>query len=161
MAEVMVDVINSALGVEENWGPNGKSDIKPGSKAVEVGASQIAQAQAVNYTLRIFGRPPRTAACDCERAMEPALPQTLYFMTDQSLLDKLKNSDGRLAKLGTNKTNDEVLDELFLATLSRLPTAQHRQVFAAGLQRVNGNRQAALNDTLWALMNTREFRLQH
>src|SRR5205807_10536730 len=37
MAEVIVDVINSALGVEEMWGPNGKSDVKPGSKAVEVG----------------------------------------------------------------------------------------------------------------------------
>ena len=38
------------------------------------------------YAFRIFGRPPRTTACDCERAMEPALPQTLFRMTDPTLL---------------------------------------------------------------------------
>lgn len=162
MAEQMVDVINSALGVNENWGPDGKADVKPGSKAVEVGASQLTQAQAATYAFRIFGRPPRTAACDCERAMEPALPQTLYFMTDQNLMNKLKAPDGRLAALlKTKMSNDELLDELFLATLSRLPTANDRKVFETGLARVNGNRQAAFADTLWALINTREFRLQH
>jgi hypothetical protein len=159
MAEVMVDVINTALEVDEKWGP----EVKPGSKAVEVGASllQQGQNQGVNYAFRIFGRPPRTAACDCERAMEPALPQTLYFMTDDTLQDKLKKS-ARLATLvKSNKSNDEVLDELFLATLSRLPRDNDRKLFAVALQKVNGNRAAAFSDTLWALINTREFRLQH
>jgi hypothetical protein len=162
MAEVMVDVINCGLGVQEFWGADGKADVKPGSKAVEVGASQFGQAPATLAAFRIFGRPPRTAACDCERAMEPALPQTLYFMTDQNLQNKLKAPEGRLAALlKTKMNNDEVLDELFLATLSRMPTDNDRKVFAAGLKRVGGNRQQAFQDALWALINTREFRLQH
>ncbi|HYT87240.1 MAG TPA: DUF1549 and DUF1553 domain-containing protein, partial [Gemmataceae bacterium] len=78
MAEVVVDVLNTALGATEKYGP----EIKIGSRAIEVGASQLqgGPAQALNYTFRIFGRPPRTAACDCERAMEPALPQKLFMM---------------------------------------------------------------------------------
>src|SRR5207253_3061783 len=60
MAEVMVDVINSALGVEEKWG----TEVKPGSKAIQVGASILVQSPQMTYAFRIFGRPPRTTACD-------------------------------------------------------------------------------------------------
>jgi len=158
---VMVDVINSALGVEENWGPNGKSDVKAGSKAVEVGASQIAQAQAINYTLRIFGRPPRTAACDCERAMEPALPQTLFRMTDPTLLAKLQSRTGRVAKLEKAKLPPErAVEELFLATLTRFPTAREKAEAVAAIAGAK-NKNEALADVAWALVNTREFILNH
>jgi len=157
MAEVMVDVINSALNVTEKYG----AEIRPGSKAIEVGASVLIQSPNITYAFRIFGRPPRTAACDCERAMEPALPQTLYFMTDTALLAKLKAPEGRLAALlKTNKSDDEILDELFLSTLSRLPTANDRKVFQAGRQRAK-DRVTAFSDTAWALVNLPEFRLQH
>jgi hypothetical protein len=157
MAEVVVDVLNSALGATEKYG----AEIKPGSRAIEVGASQLQQAAQLNYAFRIFGRPPRTAACDCERAMEPALPQKLYLMTDQAVLTKLKAADGRLTQLlKSGKTDDQILDELFLATLTRLPRPADRQLFADNRARVR-SRDAAFTDTLWALINTREFILNH
>ncbi|MCI0683694.1 MAG: DUF1549 and DUF1553 domain-containing protein [Gemmataceae bacterium] len=156
MAEAVVDVLNCALGTVERWGP----EVKPGSKAVEVGASQLQNPQ-LTYAFRIFGRPPRTSACDCERAMEPALPQKLFLMTDQGLLDKFKVVDGRLEKLiKSTKSDDEALDELFLATLSRLPSARDRQAFADYRKMVT-DRRTAFNDTVWALINTREFILNH
>jgi hypothetical protein len=157
MAEVMVDVINSALGLQEKWG----AEIRPGSKAVEVGASLLVQSPAIAYAFRIFGRPPRTAACDCERAMEPALPQTLYFMTDNAMQDKIKSTENRLAVLLKTKLSDDaVLDELFLATLSRFPTANDRKVFEAGHAKAK-DRATLFRDTTWALINLPEFRLQH
>jgi hypothetical protein len=157
MAEVMVDVINSAAGVPEKFGP----EVRPGSKAVEVGASVLIQSPNITYAFRIFGRPPRSAACDCERAMEPALPQTLYLMTDKALLDKLKAPDGRVAALlKTAMSDDEMLDELFLATLSRYPSANDRKVFQTARKNAK-DRVAAFNDTMWALINLPEFRLQH
>lgn len=156
MAEAVVDVLNSALGVTENWSP----DIKPGSKAVEVGASQI-QNQALAYAFRIFGRPPRTAACDCERGMEPALPQKLYTMTDPNLLAKYSDRQGRLQMLLSSKmSDDEVLDELFLATLSHFPSDDQRKAFAEHRQTAR-DRRAAFMDVLWALTNMREFILNH
>jgi hypothetical protein len=156
MAEAVLDVVNSALGVEERWGP----DVKPGSRAIQVGASQI-QNQALAYAFRIFGRPPRTAACDCERAMEPALPQKLYLMTDQGLLAKLNAPEGRLQQLLKSQiSDDELLDELFLATVSRLPTETDRKAFA-DYRRTVPDRRTAFTDTMWALINTREFILNH
>jgi hypothetical protein len=156
MAEAVVDVLNSALGTMEKWSP----EIRPMSKAVEVGASQF-QNPALAYAFRIFGRPPRTTACDCERAMEPALPQTLFLMTDQNVLSKLNDSTGRLQKLIGSKLSDEqVLEEVFLATLTRVPTADERSAFAEYRSRVT-DRQTAFVDTMWALINTREFILNH
>jgi len=52
MAEVVVDVLNSATGVVEDFG----ADASPGSHAIEVGASRI-QNPSVNYVFRTFGRP--------------------------------------------------------------------------------------------------------
>jgi hypothetical protein len=156
MAEAVVDVLNSALGTVEKFGP----DVKPGSKAVEVGASQL-QNPALAYAFRIFGRPPRTSACDCERAMEPALPQRLFLMTDATLLAKFNEPQGRLLTLLNKKlSDDEVLDELFLATLTRLPNERERKAFAAHVQAAP-KRVVAYTDTLWALINTREFILNH
>jgi hypothetical protein len=156
MAEAVVDVLNCALGVSEKWSP----EVRPGSKAVEVGASQL-QNPALTYAFRIFGRPPRTSACDCERAMEPALPQKLYLMTDPTLLAKFNEATGRLNQLlKTNQPDDTVLEELFLATLCRLPTAKDRKNFA-DYRRIVTDRRTAILDTLWALINTREFILNH
>lgn len=154
MAEVVVDVLNSALGATENFGP----DVRPGSKAIEVGPSQIQQ-QQLAYVFRIFGRSPRTAACDCERVMDPALPQKLFTMTDVGILAKLNSPTGRLQKLISSKLSDEqVLEELFLATLTRFPTQGEIAWFR---QHRAKDRRAALTDVMWALINTREFILNH
>src|SRR5262249_45738888 len=115
----------------------------------------------INYVLRIFGRPPRTTACDCERAMDPALPQTLYRMTDQQVLGKLAQKDNRIKKLlATKKSDNEIFEELFLATLTRFPTDAEKQTVEKYRTGQN-NRETAFVDVLWALPNTREFILNH
>jgi hypothetical protein len=156
MAEVVVDVLNSALGVDEKFGP----EVRPKSHAIEVGATQV-QNPALTYIFRIFGRPPRTAACDCERGSDPALPQKLFLMTDQNLINKLHAPAGRLERLlESDLTDEQVLEELFLATLTRPPTQRDREVFAA-YRAGEADRRAVFTDTLWALINTREFILNH
>jgi hypothetical protein len=156
MAEVVVDVLNAALGTEENWG----NEAPKARKMVEVGSSRV-QNQNLGYVLRIFGRPPRTTACDCERTFDPALPQTLYRMTDQGILQKLNDRNNRLTHLlKSNATDDEILDELFVACLTRPPTEEERAGFARH-RAANKSRVEAFQDTLWALINTREFILNH
>ena len=94
----------------------------------EIGSSRLNN-QNLAYALRIFGRPPRTTACDCERAMEPALPQTLFRMTDHDLLQKMNGADQprrHVLLKDKNKTDEAVFEELFLATLSRMPDAKTR-----------------------------------
>jgi hypothetical protein len=156
MAEVLVDALNDALGVPGEFG----LDAPPGARAIEIATNRV-QSPDLARAFRIFGRPRRTAVCDCERPHEPAVPQTLFLMTDSGLLAKIKS--GRLrGLLGSGRPDAEIVAELFLATLSRAPDGDECQ---AGLDHVRGrsdrDRQAALVDILWALINTREFILNH
>jgi hypothetical protein len=156
MAEVIVDVLNAALGATEKFGP----EMADGTRAIEVGASRVQNA-SVSYAFRIFGRPPRTTACDCERALEPGLPQKLYLMADPSVQQKMQSPQGRLAKLlAAEKDDNKALDELFLATVSRMPTAKEFAWFAAH-RASSKDRRSAFADTLWALINTNEFVFNH
>jgi hypothetical protein len=154
MAEVVVDVLDSALGVTERYGP----DVPAGSKAIEVAPSRVGG--EIAYLFRVFGRPIRTTSCDCERPAEPALPQTLFLMSDPVLVNKI--TSGRLRQLlGARKADEAVLDEMFLATLTRFPTEEEKQATLAYVTERKSNRPAAWVDVVWALVNTREFILNH
>ena len=154
MAEVLVDALNDALGVTGDFGP----DSPRGSRAIEVASNRVASAELARV-FRIFGRPQRTATCDCERPKQPAVSQSLFLMTDTALLDKIRN--GRLrVLLESDRCDAEIVEELVLATLSRLPTEDELD---AGLEHLRGSadRARAMADILWALINTREFVLNH
>jgi hypothetical protein len=157
MAEQVIDVLNSAIGVEEAFG----QDAPQGKKMSEIGASRLNNPNLA-YVLRIFGRPPRTTACDCERAVEPALPQTLFRMTDPVLVQKLKSNTNRASLLAKDKnmTDEQAVEELFLSTLTRLPNEQEK---TAALKYIKdeSNRLDGLQEIVWALINTREFILNH
>jgi hypothetical protein len=157
MAEQVVDVLNSALGVDEDF--NAADKIPAGTRVVEVGSNRLNGDLA--YALRIFGRPPRTSACDCERAMEPALPQTLFRMTDQAIMRKFTRQDCRALKLAKSKlSNEELTEELFLATLTRYPRSDEKNDAVKYLANAK-NKTEGVTDVLWALVNTREFILNH
>jgi Protein of unknown function (DUF1549)/Protein of unknown function (DUF1553) len=158
MAEQVVDVLNAALGVDETFAALDGAPV--GTKVIEVGSSRIANPNLA-YALRIFGRPPRTSACDCERAAEPALPQTLFRMTDPDMLRKFTDKNGRVAKLARTKLTDtELVDELFLTALARLPKPDEKEDAVKHIAAAK-TRQEGITDVLWALVNTREFILNH
>jgi hypothetical protein len=80
-------------------------------------------------------------------------------MTDERLLRKVR--EGRLrGLLADGRSDGEVLDELFLAALSRLPDEGERRA-ALGHVRAKADRRAGFVDVVWALINTREFILNH
>ena len=207
MAEVVVDLLNTALGTSEKWAAG---EAPSGSRAIEVGASRV-QNPSVNYDFRVFGRPPRSSACDCERAMDPALPQKLFLIADPILAQKLAAPNRLSTLLASKKTDLEILDELVLATVSRYPTEAEKKAFVeyrdtkigdpskaappAAIQpekpakgkppvkpakvqpvvkpvkgqpaikgqpvAVQSARRDVFVDTLWALINTREFIFNH
>jgi uncharacterized protein YdcH (DUF465 family) len=160
LAEVVVDVVNDALGTTEQYNLAGGKGMD-GRRMTEIGSSRMNNANLA-YALRIFGRPPRTTACDCERAMEPALPQTLFRMTDQGLYQKMQAKDNRFNKLlkDKNKTDEAIFEELFLAAMSRNPRPEEVATFKEH-RAATKDRAAAFTDVTWALLNTREFILNH
>lgn len=167
MAEVVVDVLNSALGKNDEF----TRDAPKGSSAIEVAGSRI-QDGNLAYVFSAFGRPTRTAICDCERSGDPALPQTLYLMTDSRVYDKIRNGrlkeelakDNRLGRLKKKELGDseigEIVEQLFLSTLTRFPDEIERQAAIANVRKQDGS-EAGFVDVFWALINTREFILNH
>jgi hypothetical protein len=53
-----------------------------------------------------------------------------------------------------------VVDELFLATLSRPPAAAERDAVLQSLRKAD-NRDEFYRDLFWALLNTKEFAFNH
>jgi hypothetical protein len=154
MAEAVADALDAALGASEELGPS----LPRGARAVELAPNRVENAYLATI-FRVFGRPARSATCDCERSAEPAVPQTLFLMSDPALARKM--TSGRLAALlAAKKTDREVVEELFLATLSRFPDAGERQA-ALGHVAKRKDRARAFAGVLWALINTREFILNH
>ncbi len=154
MAEVLVDALNQAVGVPGDFGP----DAPKGARAIEIATNRVASPDLARV-FRVFGRPARVAVCDCERPGKPALPQTLFLMTDAALFDKIKS--GRVKQLaGSDRCAAEAVEELFLATLSRLPDDDEARG-ALDRLRTRTDQASGLADVLWALINTREFVLNH
>jgi hypothetical protein len=77
------------------------------------------------------------------------------------VVEKIRSGDGRLARLlKANKMDAEILEELFLATLSRLPSEKERDAIRQALAD-GGSRDEIYRDVFWALVNSKEFSFNH
>lgn len=155
-AEQVVDAVAQATGVSPEFAA---ADAPAGTRAIELAASRLTGQEA--YALTIFGRPQRQQNCDCERSAQPGLPQTLYLFNDADFLKKLGKAS---AKLGTllreSKDNHQLVEELYLGTLARWPSASESKAALDYLNEDN-DRPGRAEDLLWALLNHREFLVNH
>jgi hypothetical protein len=72
------------------------------------------------------------------------------------------DEDGQLGMLvKSDMPMPEKIEHLFLAALSRKPTAQEQQAIGQILTSAKDNQAAALEDIWWALLNSNEFILDH
>ncbi len=151
-AEVLLDAICQATGVAERF--NGWPE---GYRAIQVWDNRMP-----SYFFRIFGRPVRASVCECERSNEPSIAQALHLMNSEEIASKIRAREGtarRLAK--SDKAPREIIDELYLGTLSRFPTEQERAVMLRVFAEAAEDRQSAVEDVLWALLNSRSFVYNH
>ena len=110
--------------------------------------------------LKLFGKPPRLQSCDCERSDETTLGQTFQLVSGSLINRFLTKKENRLGTLlASNKTDREILSELYWTTLTRPPTADE---YAATLRFFGQatDRRAALEDITWGLLNSHEFLLR-
>ena len=83
-------------------------------------------------------------------------------MNSEEITSKLRSRTGTARRLANSKmTPREIIDELYLSTLSRFPNDAETNADAARLHGGEGDRQAAVEDVLWALLNTRSFVYNH
>ena len=151
-AEVLLDAIGRATGVPEKF--NGRPE---GVRAIEVWDNRMP-----SYFFQIFGRPVRASVCECERSGEPSIAQALHLINSPEIMAKVRRRDGSARRLAdSEKSPGEVVDELYLGTLSRFPTENERAGMCEAFADKSEGRRAAVEDVLWTLLNSSRFLYNH
>lgn len=149
-AEVLLDCITQVTQTEDDF-----RGLPPGARAV-----QIIDGNTSTYFLETFGRASRETVCSCEVVMEPNLSQALHLINGSTTNQKIRS--GRLVRtlLEQGKTPPQVVEHLYLAALSRKPTAVELERVMK-LVETSEKQNEALEDVFWALLNSKEFIFNH
>lgn len=151
-AEVLLDAISQVTGVPEKF--NGWPD---GYRAIQVWDNRMP-----SYFFRIFGRPIRASVCECERSTEPSISQALHLMNSPEIMDKIRSRTGSARRLADGEKKPvEVVEELYLAALTRFASDKERTLMLELFDASGANRRAAIEDVLWTLLNSKEFLYNH
>jgi hypothetical protein len=155
-AEVLLDGISQVTGV-----PTEFPGYRKGTRALQLPDSQVA-----SYFLTAFGRPERMQTCSCERQEEPNVAQALHLSNGETINGKLRASGGTIERvLNSGLTDEQALDQLYLAALSRRPREAERRRVLGVLERFPSDgssaRREVLEDLLSALLTSREFLFNH
>jgi hypothetical protein len=149
-AEVMLDCISQATDTKNKF-----PGLPLGARAV-----QVADGNTSTYFLTTFGRATRNTACSCEVRVEPNLSQALHLLNGDTSNDRIRLGGLVEKRLMYKKTPLEILDELYIRSFARRPTEKEKAALTALLGETSDKRQA-LEDTFWALLNSREFLFNH
>ena len=94
--------------------------------------------------LKVFGKPERLLTCECERSDDTTLAQAFQLITGELLNRLLSEPDNRIGKLlAAEKSNREIVEELYLAALCRPPSAKELDATAALVAKAKDRRAGA------------------
>jgi hypothetical protein len=151
-AEVLLDIVCQSTGVSEKF---------TGSPGV-TRAVQLWDSKARHEFLKLFGRPVRATACECERTKEPSVAQVLNLLNSPDVQSKLSHESGTVAKLVRGNSDDaKLVEELYLTFFARLPSADEMKVATEHLNARKAKRREAAEDLAWAMLNSTEFLFNH
>ncbi len=89
---------------------------------------------------------------------ETSMVQAASLMNHELVLERVKIQEGgrlhRLLRSEPSKANEEIVEELFLATIGRLPMKQEMSMSISLLERL---RDQGAEDLMWALLNRADF----
>jgi hypothetical protein len=159
-AEVLLDAYSQVTQVPEKF-----EGYPAGMRGM-----QLPDTAVKSYFLTAFGRPVRQQTRESERTSVPTITQALHIINGETLNDKLRtpgSSVGMMIRLGFS--DEQIVDYLYLTSLSRHPTEQERAALAQALALaekekiagVDDPRRAALVDMSWALLTSKEFMFNH
>ncbi len=150
-AEQLADALDFATGTREKY-----QGLPLGTRAI-----QLPDTRVRSYLMDVFGRPPRQITCECERTAQPNIAQALHLLNGDFLNKKIDDANGRVAKLLKAKAAPTtIVEELYLCTLSRPPSAEEMERAKRWLEDAPAVKEGAA-DLLWVLLNSREFLFNH
>jgi hypothetical protein len=156
-AEQVWDAISDATGIYEEL-PAGDSGRKVKYVLQSVSPDDIPG--KIRKTLAGFGLDDRTLGT---RSLSGSPVQASILLNSDLLKEKIKadKSGGRLWKLlhaEPPESNEKIVEEIFLAALSRFPSAEES---AFGVKLLTAGHDAGAEDLLWVLLNRPEFVLNY
>ncbi|MDD4888816.1 MAG: DUF1553 domain-containing protein [Phycisphaerae bacterium] len=158
-AEQLLDAICQVTETSETFAsriPEPYTKMPPGFRAI-----QLQDGNIESPILEMLGRPSRDTPYEADRGSRLTMEQTMYFLNAEHLENKIANSPRLKRLLESGKSDDRVIDELYLSTLCRRPTVAERAKASAHLGRDKKTRAQACQDVLWALLNSRDFLFDH
>ncbi len=151
-AEVLLDMVSQTTGIPERF-----AGMPPGTRAIQLWDSKVP-----HYFLKVFGRPERVTACECERQHEPSVAQVLHLLNAPEVQARLSHEGGYVAKLVRREPADgPLIEELYLTFYSRLPSEKERAAALQYLAQAKGGRRQTVEDLAWSLLNSLEFVFNH
>jgi hypothetical protein len=148
-AEELLDALTLATGVRPNL-----PEVPPDTRAEQLPDPHVGK----DGFLDLFGRPSRESSCECERRSDISLPQALNLVNGQTISDAVAGGNGRVAKaILSGKSDRDLVEELYLASFSRTPTAAEAELGLKYLSSGSRGRAALAQDLLWALVNSKPF----
>jgi hypothetical protein len=151
-AEVLLDALSQVTAA-----PTRFEGYAEGTRSLQLPDSRVD-----SYFLTVFGRPERLITSESERQQDATLTQTLHIINGATINEKLR-AGGFLDRLIKGGASDgEVIEQLYLAALSRYPTADEKVKLGASIanEGPSGRRQV-LEDVVWAVLTGREFMFNH
>ncbi len=162
-AEVLLDAIAQATGVPTDFKAATPDNRKPGKAIPEIKrAIQLPDAYVDSYFLTAFGKPDRLITCECERSNEPSMTQVLHLYNGDTVNKKLQSPGSAAEKAVAEMDNGKIVEDLYLSSLSRLPTDDEKQKLVGELSAAPPDeRRQAIEDLYWSVLTSREFLFNH
>jgi hypothetical protein len=149
-AEVLLDCICQVTETTDSF-----PGVPRGGRAV-----QIPDGRAPNYFLTTFGRSNRQSACSCEVKTTPTLSQALHLINGETTTGKI--AEGKVVAKLIRKNAEPIAaaEALYVRCLSRKPTPVESERIAMRTASAP-DKERALEDLFWALLNSNEFMFNH
>ena len=156
-AEQLLDAISQVTETTESF----SSTIpEPYTKLSDFHAIWLSDGSIGSPFLELFGRPPRDTPFESERCDRTSIRQAMHLLNSSDIERKVASSARLKRLLQENKTDAQILEELYLAAFSRFPTEAEQQTVLA-LLKDRKPRAQAIGDLLWAVLNAKEFLFDH
>ncbi|MEE9368206.1 MAG: DUF1553 domain-containing protein [Pontiella sp.] len=169
-AEVLIDAICQITGTTESYSseiPEPFTFIPEKLRAIKLSDGSI-----TSPFLDLYGRPPRDTGYASERNNIPSPSQKLHLLNSTHIQKKITSNKALLGmyyKKSKEKKKptqawlppEEAIEGMYLAILSRYPSAKETNDALAYIRESGLGRYDASVDLVWALFNTKEFIFKH
>lgn len=151
-AETLLDAVCDVTDVPERF-----DGMPEGTRAMEAWTFKTN-----SHFMDAFSRPNASTDPPCERDSGSSVVQALHLMNADKLDAKLRADDGYVAKLVDREggLEDKIVD-IYRRVFSRSPKSEELRAALQYCQGEGREAEEALQDILWALINSAEFVFNH